>query len=102
MASITWLVCAGLAGEGDHKGGFQLVHHALGKAKRVHDHFAITQEFKKIDAAERRRILVLPAAGQIQIDTFDLVGQMSDVVAGQWQIEIGAVGLDQCHYKGGG
>ena len=34
----------------------------------------------EVDAAEGRGVLVLPAAGEADIDAFDLVGQPRDVV----------------------
>ena len=93
---------ARLAGEADGEGGFQFEGDAFGEAERVYDDGAVAQEFQEVDAAEGGGILVLLPACQRQIDAFDVVGEAGDVVACQGQVEISAIGFDECHDQGRG
>jgi hypothetical protein len=66
------------------------------------DHPVAPEKLDKIGAAERRRILILPAARQPEVEPLDLKGEMSDLVFPEPHAEISAECLDQRDHQGRG
>jgi hypothetical protein len=61
---------ARLAGEADDDRRFEFVQVGVANPKRIDDDPFLRQELDEVDAAKSRRVLILPAAGQTQIDAF--------------------------------
>ncbi len=76
---------------------FELVARRVGHPQRVDDDPVVGEKFDKIGAAEGGRILVLLAAGELEIDALDLERQVRYVVLPQRCREQQPEGVDQGH-----
>ena len=68
----------------------------------VDDDAVVGEELDEVGAAERRRVLVLLAAGQAEVDALDPEGEMRHVVEAERQFEEEAERFDQRDHQGGG
>ena len=90
------------AGKAGDERRLELTHHRPADAQRIDHHPVAGEELDKIGAAERRRILVLLAAGQSEVDAFDFKGQMRHVIQPKRQAEQLAKRLNDRHAQRGG
>src|SRR5579885_500918 len=78
---------ARLPGEAYDNRGFEFAEIGPRDAQGVHDDPIAGQEFHEIEAAERGRVLVLPPAGELGVDAFDLEGEPGYIIAAERQAE---------------
>ena len=73
--------------------------HVVGMHAQRMDQILIHTEFHEIETAESRGILVLLATVEPDIDSFDLIGKMRDLVFAQRQIEQFDECLEHRHHQ---
>ena len=73
-------------GEADNQRQFEFVGmRCAPHAQWIDDYPLVRQEFHKIQATKRRRILVLPSPGKFQIEALDLESETGNVIRAERQ-----------------
>src|SRR5262249_586612 len=76
---------AGFSREGKDKSPPPFYLNGTQNSPGIDDNAILGKEFNKIHTSEGRCVLILLATGKLQIDAFNLVGQVRNVVRSEWK-----------------
>ena len=81
------LGAARLSGEGDDQRRFELVEVVAPDAERIDDRPLLSQEFDVVQPAEGGGVVILAAAGETEVDPFDLERQARHVIGAERKLK---------------